>query len=170
MIRSSSAMKPAALVAFSVFAAATATAQDKPIKLDKETMDKAKGALEQLMGKAKDAVEKSDDKGGRELWARSKDSLTMPREAYVKKADSAIKTMEAELAALAESGSTLVSREYFKTRMESLKQHVEYCRRDLERLQGAETDEAFRVKQRAFDRGLGFLGDHIELTLEEAGL
>ena len=160
-------MKAAALLlTLAVFS--TATAQDK-LKLDKETMDKAKGALEQLIGKAKEAGDKHDDKG-RELWERSKESLTMPRDAYVKKADSAIKTMEAELAALAESGSTLISRDYFKTRMESLKQHIDYCKRDLERLQGAETDEAFRVKQRSFDRGLGLLGDHLELTLEEAGL
>jgi hypothetical protein len=78
--------------------------------------------------------------------------------------------MDAEIQVLVESGSAVNSRDYFKTRLESLKQQLDYCRRDLERLQAIDSEEAFRVKQKGFDRGLGFLGDNIELAQEEAGL
>jgi hypothetical protein len=55
-------------------------------------------------------------------------------------------------------------------RIDALKLHLDYCRRDFDRLQASETEEAFRVKQKGFDRGLDFLGENIELALEEAGL
>lgn len=165
-----SAMKTTLFLAFITLVSFThVRAEDKPIKIDKATTDKAKDLLEKVVGEMKGAADKAEDKG-RDLWKRTKENLQMSREEYLKKATSAVKTMEAEITELSESGSMLNSRDYFKTRTESLKQHLEYCKRDLERLATTETEETFRVKQRGFDRGLGFLGDNIELAQEEAGL
>lgn len=144
-------------------------AEDKPIKIDKTTVDKAKTMLDKVIGEAKEAANKTEDKT-RELWERTKENLRLSREEYVKKATSGLATMDAEIQVLAESGSAANSRDYFKTRIEALKQHLDYCRRDLARLQESPTEESFRVKQKGFDRGLGFLGDNIELAQEEAGL
>ena len=146
-----------------------AHAEDKPIKIDKTTMDKAKDVLDKVLGEAKGAADKAGEKG-RDLWERTKDSMRLSREEYVKKANSGLKTMEAEIQVISESGSALNSRDYFKMRVEALKLHLDYCKRDFERLQAADSEEAFRVKQKGFDRGLDFLGENIELALEEAGL
>lgn len=146
-----------------------AQAEDKPIKIDKTTVDKAKDVLDKVLGEARNAADKAGEKG-KDLWERTKDSMRLSREEYLKKADSGLKTMEAEIQVLAESGSALNSRDYFKMRIDALKLHLDYCRRDFERLQASETEEAFRVKQKGFDRGLDFLGENIELALEEAGL
>jgi hypothetical protein len=159
----------ASLVLLLCFSVAFCNGQDNPIKLDKDTVDKAKDILDKVIGEAKGAVGKTKD-GSKELWARTKETLGLTREDYVKRAASGLKTMDAEIQVLAESGSAVNSREYFKTRIEGLKQHLDYCKRDFERLQAAESEEAFRVKQKGFDRGLGFLGDNIELAQEEAGL
>ena len=163
-------MKLAVLLSLlACFSVITASAEDKPLKLDKTTVDKAKDLLEKVVSEAKDAAGKTKETG-KELWARTKETLGLTREEYLKRATSGIKTMDAEIQVLAESGSAVNSRDYFKTRLEALKQHLEYCKRDLERLQATETEETFRVKQKGFDRGLGYLGDHIELAQEEAGL
>src|SRR3954447_18435926 len=163
-------MKTAAVLALlACLSTSVARAEDKPIKVDKNTVDKARDLLDKVVNEAKDAADKTKDKS-KELWARTKETLSLSREEYLKKASSAMKTMDSESQVLAESGSAVSSRDYFKTRVEALKQHLDYCRRDLERLQASDSEEAFRVKQKGFDRGLGFLGDHIELAQEEAGL
>lgn len=145
-------------------------AEDKPpIKVDRATADKAKAVLEKLVAEAKEAASKGERKG-RELWQRTKETLALSREDYAKKVLSGLATMEAEIQVLEESGSAVTTRDYFKTRIESLKQHLDYCKRDFARLQEAPSEEAFRVKQRGFDRGLGFLGENIESAQEEAGL
>lgn len=143
--------------------------EKKPITIDKDTTEKAKNMLDKLVGDVKEAANKSEKKG-RELWSRTKETLGLTREDYMKKAISGLATMEAEIQVLEESGTAITSRDYFKTRIESLKQHLEYCKRDLARLQELPTEEAFRVKQRGFDRGLGFLADNIENAQDEAGL
>jgi hypothetical protein len=156
---------------FSLAAPQAARAEDKekPLKLDKSTTDKAKQMLDKLVGEVKEATKEGADKG-KDLWERTKENFTMPREAYVKKVNSALATMDAEIQVLAEGGSAVTTRDYFKTRIEGLKQHLDYCKRDLVRLQEATSEETFRVKQRGFDRGLDFLGQNIELAQEEAGL
>ncbi|RBP39589.1 hypothetical protein DES53_10916 [Roseimicrobium gellanilyticum] len=162
----------AATLGFHLAVPTVSHAQDKdekPLKIDKSTSDKAKQMLEKLVGEAKEAVKESGEKG-KDLWERTKENFTMSREAYVKKVNSALATMDAEIQVLAEGGSAVTTRDYFKTRIEALKQHLDYCKRDLARLQEAPSDEAFRVKQRGFDRGLDFLGQNIELAQEEAGL
>jgi polyhydroxyalkanoate synthesis regulator phasin len=142
---------------------------DKPLKIDKSTTDKAKQMLDKLVGEVKEAAKESGEKG-KDLWEHTKENLSLSREDYVKKVTSALATMDAEIQVLAESGSAVTTRDYFITRIEALKQHLDYCKRDLARLQESPSEEAFRVKQRGFDRGLDFLGENIELAQEEAGL
>ncbi len=145
--------------------------EKKPIKIDKETQEKAKDMLDKLVGEVKEAANKGGKKSsGSVLWPRSKETLMLSREDYLKKVVSALAIMVAEVQAIEESGVAIVTRDYYQTRLQSLKQQVEYCKRDLTRLQESPTEEAFRVKQRGFDRGLGFLADSIELAQEEAGL
>jgi hypothetical protein len=151
------------------FSLTAVQAEDKPIKIDKSTVDKAKDMLEKVVNEAKDTAEKAHDKG-KELWARTKENLRLSREEYLKRAASGLKTMELEIAEISESGSGVLARDYFKMRMEALKLHLDYCKRDFERLQATDSEETFRVKQKGFDRGLGYLGDNIELAQEEAGL
>lgn len=158
-------------VSFALLAAVLFTpvfGEDKPL-IDKNTADKAKDLFDKVAGELKNAAGKTKE-AGKELWARTKENLALSREEYLKKAGSGLKTMDAEIQVLSESGSAVNSRDYFKTRLESLKLQLDYCKRDLERLQASETEETFRVKQKGFDRGLGFLGDNIELAQEEAGL
>jgi len=145
---------------------APAHSEDK--KLD---MDKAKSALEKLVGEARKAAGKmrEDDKDN-PLWPRSKETMALPKEDYLKRADSAMKTMDAEIKALAETDSAVNARDYFKTHLESLTQHLRYCRLDAEKLAAVDGEETFRVKQKKFDRSLGFLADNIQLAKEEAGL
>jgi hypothetical protein len=154
---------------FLLAAPSSALAEDKPLKLDKSTTDKAKQMLDKLVGEVKEAAKEGGEKG-KDLWERTKETMSLSREEYVKKVNSALATMDAEIQVLAESGSAVTTRDYFKTRIEALKQHLDYCKRDLVRLQEAPTEETFRVKQRGFDRGLDFLGENIELAQEEAGL
>ena len=136
---------------------------------EKKTSDKAKDVLEKLMGEAKKAAEKAKDEG-KDLWGKSKELLKLTREDYTKKAELAMKTMEAEIQALAESDAPVSGRDYFKTRLESLRQQLAYCHRDFDRLKALPDEDAFRAKQKNFDRTLGWLSEHLSITKEEAGL
>lgn len=140
------------------------------IKIDDATADKAKDALDKLMGEVSKATNKAESSKSKGSWERSKENLKMPRDAYTKKATSGLIMMDAEIQAIEESGGAVISRDYYKARLESLKLHLAYCQRDFERLKEIPTEEAFRVKQKNFDRGLGLLSEYIELAKEEAGL
>ncbi|HSJ00817.1 MAG: hypothetical protein ACAI34_03685 [Verrucomicrobium sp.] len=142
--------------------------KEKPV-IDKNTADKAKAMLDKVVGEVSKAANKTEPKG-KELWERTKDNLRLSKDEYIKKAQSGIATMEAEIEVLSESGAGVLSRDYFKMRIESYKLQIDYCKRDLERLKETPSEETFRVKQRGFDRGLGALGDNISLAKDEAGL
>jgi polyhydroxyalkanoate synthesis regulator phasin len=135
----------------------------------KKTSDKAKDLLDKLVNEAKKAADKAKDEG-KDLWGRSKDLLKLSREDYTQKVEFAMKTMGAEIQALGETDAPVSSRDYFKTRVESLKQQLAYCQRDFDRLKSQPDEDAFRAKQRSFDRTLGWLAEHLAATKEEAGL
>ncbi len=147
---------------------ASLRAEDKPGL----NSDNAKDILDKLMGEAKKAAGKMQEGGdkGNPLWPHSKETLALSKTDYLKRAESGLKTMSAEIQALGEAENAVNSRPYFKTRIESLKQHLEYCRQDMDKLKTAEADEVFRVKQKKFDRVMTFLGDNISLAKQEAGL
>ncbi len=134
-----------------------------------EDSSKARDLLEKLVDKASQAANKVETKS-KGLWQRTKENFKTSREDYMKKASSALITMDAEIQTLVESGLAVTSRDYFKTRIEALKQHLDYTKREIERLKEQPSEEAFRVKQKSFDRTLGALGDAIDLAKEEAGL
>ena len=161
--------KPVALVCSTVFALSLlnpARAADEKI-----TADKAKDLLGKLVGEAKKAADKMQehDKGGT-LWPHSKETLALSKDDYLKRAAAGLKTMDAEIKGLAEGESAVNSREYFKTHLEALKQHLSYCRQELDKLGDVENEEAFRVKQKKFDRTLVFLSDNVQLAKDEAGM
>ena len=136
---------------------------------EKITADKARDMVDKLLGEVQKAAGKVETKS-KELWAHTKESMQLSKEEYLKRATSGLATMDAEVQVLAESGSGVTTRDYFKMRIESLKLHVQYLRRDLERLKDTPNEETFRVKQKGFDRTMGFLGDSIGIAKEEAGL
>lgn len=137
----------------------------------KSNSDKTKEMLDKLVGEAKKAAGKyQEGEKGSALWARSKETMALPQTEYLKRAESAMKTMDAEIKALAEAEAAVSARDYFKTHLESLRQHLAYCRQDGEKLKASDSEETFRVKQKKFDRTLGFLADNIQLAKEEAGL
>lgn len=154
-----------ALTLILTFITAVHAADEKPTS----DRDKAREMVDKLLGEVQKAASKVEVKG-KELWARTKESMQLSKEEYVKRATSGLATMDAEVQALAESGSGVTTREYFKLRIESLKLHIDYLRRDLERLKDAPSEEAFRVKQKGFDRTMGFLGESISIAKDEAGL
>jgi cysteinyl-tRNA synthetase len=138
----------------------------------KSNTDKTKDMLDKLIIEAKKSAGKLQEGGdkGNTLWNRSKETLALPKDDYLKRANSAMKSMDAEIKALTEAESAVMSRDYFKTHVQSLKQHLAYCQQDVEKLKSSDSEESFRVKQKKFDRTLGFLADNIQLTKEEAGL
>ncbi len=131
--------------------------------------DKTKDLIDKLVGEAKKAADKAKDEG-KDLWGKSKDLLKLSREEYTTKVGFTLKTMGAEIQALGETDAPVSSRDYFKTRVDSLKQHLSYCQREFDRLKEQPDEDAFRAKQKKFDRTLGWLGEHLAITKEEAGL
>ena len=155
-----------------IFVTSSLPAQDAP----KSDSDKAK----ELMRKLVDAAEKAS-KGGelkvkeleskaKDLWTHAKENLRTPKPDYLAKVNSAMLSMQAEVQALAEADTGIAGRDYFKTRVEALKQQLAFCQHELDKLKDLPTEEAFRVKQKGFDRTLGFLSDNIGLAKDEAGL
>ena len=136
---------------------------------DKKTADKAKELLDKALGEINKAANKVETKS-KQFWERTKETLKLSKEEYLKKAGSAIATMDAEIQAITESGAAVTSREYYKMRIDALKLHLDYCKRELGKLKDMDSEEAFRVKQKGFDRTLGALGDNVELAKDEAGL
>lgn len=137
----------------------------------KSNSDKTREMLDKLVGEAKKAASKiQEGEKGSTLWMRSKETLALPQAEYLKRAESAMKAMDAEVKALAEAEGAVSARDYFKTHVDSLKQQLAYCRQEGEKLRASDSEETFRVKQKKFDRTLGFLASNIQLAKEEAGL
>lgn len=136
--------------------------------------DKAKDALQKLLGEATEAVEKAqkkqkDKKDESAFWIRDKENLTMDRTEYTKKVTKALAVMKIEIQSLAETDSSVGNREYFKTRVKGLQQNHTYCSEELDQLKAFATEEEFRARQRSFDKNLALLSDHLVVTMKEAG-
>lgn len=136
---------------------------------EKNTEDKAKDMLNKVIGEISKNASKIEEKG-RELKERGKEMLKLPREDYQKKVESTLVTMDAEMQAIQESESPVLTRDYYKMRLDAIKLQIEYCKRNLDRLKEIPTEEAFRVKQKGYDRTLNGLSELIEISKEEAGL
>lgn len=136
---------------------------------EKTTEDKTKDLLNKVMGEISKNASKIEEKG-KELKEKGKEMLKLPREEYQKKVESTLVTMDAEIQAIQESESTVLTRDYYKMRLDAIKLQIDYCKRNLERLKEIPTEEAFRVKQKGYDRTLSGLSELIEISKEEAGL
>lgn len=136
---------------------------------EKNTEDKAKDLLNKVISEVSKNASKIEEKS-KDLWEKSKETFKLSREDYLKKVESALATMDAEVQAIHESEATMLSRDYYKMRLDSIKLQIEYCKRNLDRLKEAPTEEVFRVKQKGYDRALSGLSEIIGLTKEEAGL
>ncbi|MEY4484291.1 MAG: hypothetical protein RL693_1743 [Verrucomicrobiota bacterium] len=136
---------------------------------EKVTEEKAKDLLNKVMSEVSKNASKIEEKS-KQSSDKNKENLKLSREDYQKKVESTLLTMEAEVQGIQESESSVLTRDYFKTRLESLKLQIEYCKRNLERLKEIPTEEAFRVKQKGYDRTLSGLSDLIELSKQEAGI
>jgi hypothetical protein len=141
---------------------------------EKIDADKAKDALQKLLGEVKEAADKVTKKSSSKdsedsFWERSKDHLTMERAQYAKKVTRGLAVMEVEIQGLANTDSPVSAREYFKLRVESLKLNLAYCRDEFAKLEALPTEEEFRARQRFFDRNLAYLSDHVVATMKEAG-
>ena len=155
-----------------LFLPAAAPAADEKISGDKakQLLEKGLGELSKAAGKVDGKDKDKDSSKGDGVWERSKETLKLSRDEYLKKVQSAFATVEAEIQVLTEGGSNVTTRDYFKARIDALKLHLEFCKRDCDRLKENATEEAFRVKQRGFDRTLGFLSDNLEIAKDESGL
>ncbi|CAN5857719.1 hypothetical protein BH11VER1_BH11VER1_24840 [soil metagenome] len=136
---------------------------------EKITEEKAKDLLNKVIGEVSKNASKIEEKP-KGLWEKSKETFKLSREDYMKKVESALLTMDAEVQGIQESESSILTRDYFKMRLDSIKLQIEYCKRNLDRLKELPTEEAFRVKQKGYDRTLSGLSDLIELTKQEAGV
>jgi len=140
---------------------------------EKLTSEKAQELLQKGLSELTKVANKSEDKDkdkDKEYWKRSKDHLKLDQADYLKKVQSAFTTMDLVIQSLAESGASVTTRQYYMIRLEALKQNLEYCRQEYTKLKESPSEEAFRVKQKTFDRTLGYLSDNIEVAQEEAGL
>ncbi len=136
---------------------------------EKITEDKAKDLLGKVLSEVSKNASKIEEKS-KGLWDKNKEIFKMSREDYLKKVESILITMDAEIQNIQESESTLLARDYFKMRLDAIKLQIEYCKRNLDRLKESPSEEVFRVKQKGYDRTLNGLSDIIELSKEEAGL
>lgn len=136
---------------------------------EKISEDKAKDLLNKVMTEVSKNASKLEEKS-KQSSDRSKENLKLSREDYQKKVESTLRTMDAEVQGIQESESSVLTRDYYKMRIDSIKLQIEYCKRNLERLKEIPTEEAFRVKQKGYDRTLMGLSELIELSKDEAGL
>lgn len=166
-------LRCAAVALFSSFSVASLLqAQDAP-KSDadkaRELMRKLVDAAEKASGKVESKAKELESKT-KDLWAHTKENLRMSKEDYLARANAGLLTMQAEVQGLAEADTGVAGRDYFKTRVAALKQQVDYCRHELDKLKDIPNEETFRVKQKGFDRTMGFLSDNIGVAKDEAGL
>jgi hypothetical protein len=159
-------MKTAATLLLTAFClSASLPAQDSSPSLGdrlKRAVDRTKDAL---AGVADKVQSKS-----RTWYNNAKSHLTMSQYDYYDRAGSAIARMDAEVAVLQELASGPGEREYFKTRILALQQHLKFAHEEFDKLKTSETEEMFRARQKGFEHTLGALEAAVGQAQEEAGL
>jgi|APTNR8051073442_1049403.scaffolds.fasta_scaffold08226_2 hypothetical protein len=130
--------------------------------------EKLRRAAEKAAEKAGVALDKVETKG-RQWWNDAKESLKMKRPDYEKKANEALTTYAAEIKVLKESTSGVAGRDYFKTRLVALDQHLAFAQNEFQTLKETPSEAEFRARQRKFDRTMWSLDGAVGQALEEAG-
>lgn len=131
--------------------------------------DQLKRALDKAKVKLNEAAEKAGDKG-RQWYHKAKENLKLSRPEYTKRADEKLKDSEAQIAVLREMANAPGQRDYFKTRVIALEQHLAFAKTEFLNLQAAENDAMFRARQTTFNKTVWTLEAAIEQAQEEAGL
>jgi hypothetical protein len=156
-------MKTSLLVLFAALIAGSLVhAEDKLADQLRRAFDKAKV-------EAKDLAEKANQKG-REWYHAAKENLRLSRPEYTKRAEKELGQLEADVLVLREMANAPGQRDYFKTRVAALDQHVLYAKNEMKTLQESDSDAVFRARQSVFNKTLWTLEAAVEQAQEEAGL
>lgn len=131
--------------------------------------DQLRRALEKAKGKIGEVAEKAGDKG-RQWYRQAKENLKLSKPEYLKRAGAKLKDLDERVAVLHEMSSAPGQREYFKTRVIALEQHVVFAKGEIQALEASETEAAFRAKQSHFNKTVWTLEAAVEQAEEEAGV
>lgn len=131
--------------------------------------DQLKRALEKAKVKVGDLAVKAEQKG-REWYYQAKENLRLSRPEYTKRAQKKLEQLDANVLVLHEMLNSPGQRDYFKTRVTALDQHVAYAKTEYLNLEAAETEAVFRARQSGFNKTLWTLEAAVEQAQEEAGL
>ncbi|MCB1208854.1 MAG: hypothetical protein KDK97_05985 [Verrucomicrobiales bacterium] len=138
------------------------------LRAEESLADKLRRAAEKAAEKAGVALDKVETKG-RQWWNDAKESVKMKRPDYEKRAGDALDTYAAEIKVLKESASGVAGRDYFKTRLLALEQHLAFAQDEFETIRATPSEAEFRARQRKFDRTMWALDGALGQALEEAG-
>lgn len=155
-------MKTRLLSLLAVFAAGSLVQAD-------DLGDQLKRALEKAKVKVSEAAVKAEQKG-REWYYAAKENLRLTRPEYTKRAVKKLEQLDANVLVLKEMLNAPGQREYFKTRVAALDQHVAYAKDEFKNLEAADTEAIFRARQSGFNKTLWTLEAAVEQAQEEAGL
>lgn len=131
--------------------------------------DQLKRALEKAKVKVGDMAVKAEQKG-REWYYAAKENLRLTRPEYTKRAAKMVEQLDANVMVLKETLNSPGQRDYFKTRVAALEQHVAYAKEEFKSLEAAETEAIFRARQAGFNKTVWTLEAAVEQAQEEAGL
>jgi hypothetical protein len=130
--------------------------------------DRLKRAFGKAADKVSDVAEKVEIKS-RSWYSQARERLRLTREDYIKRSDKQLDKMSAQIVALKEvTGQN--AREYFKTRLLALQQHLSFAEEEFGALQLSPTEEQFRARQKGFDYTVNTLESAIFQAQDEAGL
>lgn len=129
--------------------------------------DKLKRALEKAKDKVGDIAQSAGRKG-REWYNSARDNLRLSRTEYTTRAEKKLAELTSDVDTLKELATTMP--EYFKTRVQSLQQHVAYTANEMQTLKSSESDATFRSRRTVFNKTLWTLEAAVEQAQEEAGL
>lgn len=131
--------------------------------------DQLKRALEKAKVKVGDMAVKAEQKG-REWYYAAKENLRLTRPEYTKRADKKLGQLDADVQVLHEMLNAPGQRDYFKTRVTALDQHVAYAKTEYKTLVDSDSEAMFRARQAGFNKTLWTLEAAVEQAQEEAGL
>ena len=131
--------------------------------------DQLKRALEKAKVKVGDMAVKAEQKG-REWYYAAKENLRLTRPEYTKRASKKLEQLDADVQVLHEMLNAPGQRDYFKTRVAALDQHVEYAKAEFKNLDASDSEAIFRARQSGFNKTLWTLEAAVEQAQEEAGL
>ena len=100
----------------------------------------------------------------------AKENLRLTRPEYIKRADKKLGQLDADVQVLHEMLNAPGQRDYFKTRVTALDQHVAYAKTEYKTLVESDSEAMFRARQAGFNKTLWTLEAAVEQAQEEAGL